>query len=264
MFTTAHLIWLCISVVFVIVTTVLLRKRKPPFKKVLTAACIAAVIAEMIKIFSVIKLVPSGDGSNMYMYLEPNNLPLHLCSIQIIFIFFVRFAKDGPVKDAVFGFMYPTCSLGAFLALMMPTIFSSSTTIETAFLRGQPYEYFIYHSFLVIFGLHIYYSKKEVLRPKHYVTSLGLLGALAFCSLYFNSMFSTAVYENGELISVEKVTNFFFTYDFAIDIKFTEVWHWYIYIASIFAVACVALALFYIPVFVRYFKKKKSESVEVK
>ena len=80
---------------------------------------------------------------------------------------------------------------------------------------------------------------------------------MAFVSLYLNSMFASTVYENGELISVEYTTNFFFTYRFVIDLGFTEIWHWYVYLAAIFTAACLLLALFYVPVFVRYFKEKK-------
>lgn len=260
MFSLPHLTWLAVCVPFIIVSTVLLRKYNPPFKKVMSWACIAAVIAELVKTFSVMELVPSADGSHYYMFMETNNLPLHLCSIQIIFIFYCRFAKDSKAKEILYAFMYPTCAIGALIALMLPSIFTGGVTFTKAFLTAQPYEYFLYHSVLVILGFHIYHSKKDVLRPKHYFTSLGCLGALAFISLYLNSMFANPIYENGKLISVERTPNFFFTYRFVIDLKFTEIWQWYLYLAAIFAVACVLLALFYIPVFVRYFKEKKQSN----
>ncbi|MBQ3599514.1 MAG: YwaF family protein [Clostridia bacterium] len=260
MYTLPHFVWLAVCAVFITVATVLLRKYNPPFKKVMSWACVAAVIAELVKTFSVMKLVPSADGSHSYVFLETNNLPLHLCSIQIIFIFYSRFAKDGKAKEILHAFMYPTCTIGAFIAILLPSIFTGGTTFAEAFLSGHPYEYFLYHSVLVILGLHIYYAHKDILRPKHYFTSLGALGVLAFVSLYLNSMFANPVYENGKLISVERTTNFFFTYEFVIDFKFTEIWHWYIYLASIFALACLLVALFYIPVFVRYFKAKKQSN----
>lgn len=256
MYSIPHIIWLAICVTFIVTATVLLRKYKPPFQKVMSWACVAAVLAELVKTFSVIDMVPSADGAKNFVYIETNNLPLHLCSIQIIFIFYSRFAKDSKAKEILYAFMYPTCTIGAFIALILPSIFSTVPTSE-AFTRLHPYEYFLYHAVLVILGLHIYYTHKDKFRPKHYFTSLGFLGALAFISLYLNSIFADAVYENGKLISVEDTANFFFTYRFVIDFKFTEIWQWYIYLAAIFTAAAVLLALFYIPVFVRYFKEKK-------
>ncbi len=257
MYTLPHFIWLAVCITFITVSTVLLRKYNPPFKRVMSWACIAAVIAELIKVFSTIEFVPSADGTNFYPFLETSNLPLHLCSIQIIFIFFCRFAKDGKAKEILYAFMYPTCTVGAFIAILLPSIFTDGVTLTEAFLRVHPYEYFLYHSVLVILGLHIYHTYKRSLRPKHYFTTLGCLGAVAFISLYLNSMFASTVYENGELISVEYTTNFFFTYRFVIDLGFTEIWQWYVYLAAIFTAACLLLALFYVPVFVRYFKEKK-------
>ena len=260
MYTLPHFIWLAICIMFITVSTVLLRKYNPPFKRVMTWACVAAVIAELIKTFSVIQLVPSADGTHSYVFLETSNLPLHLCSIQIIFIFYSRFAKDGKAKEILHAFMYPTCTVGAFIAIMLPSIFSDGASLAEAFFRAHPYEYFLYHSVLIILGLHIYHTNKNTFKPKHYFTTLGFLGALAFISLYLNSMFSSPIYENGSLVALENTANFFFTYRFVIDIKFTEIWHWYIYLAAILTAACLLLALFYIPVFVRYFKNK-NESV---
>lgn len=262
MFSIPHFIWLAICFTFIVTATVLLRKYKPPFKSVMSWACIAAVLAELVKTFSVMKLVPTADGTKSFVFIETNNLPLHLCSIQILFIFYSRFAKDGKAKEILHAFMYPTCTIGAFIAMVLPSIFDTVPTAE-AFTRLHPYEYFLYHAVLVILGLHIYYTQKEKLRPKHYFTTLGCLGALAFISLYLNSIFADAVYENGKLISVEDTANFFFTYRFVIDIKFTEIWHWYIYLAAIFAAACLLMALFYIPVFARYFKEKKKTDISV-
>lgn len=260
MYTLPHFIWLAVCIVFITVSTVLLRKYTPPFKKVMSWACMAAVLSELVKTFSVIQLVPSADGAKSYVFLDTTNLPLHLCSIQIIFIFYSRFAKDGKLKEILHAFMYPTCTIGAFIAVLLPSIFSGGVTFSEAFLSGHPYEYFLYHSVLVILGLHIYYTHKDALRPKHYFTTMGALGALAFVSLYLNSMFADPVYENGTLVSVENTNNFFFTYRFVIDLGFTEIWHWYIYLAAIFALACLLVALFYIPVFVRYFKAKKQSN----
>lgn len=260
MFTLNHYIWLAVSVTTIIVFTVYLNKYKPSLKNVLTLCCVGGVLSELVKTFSVLKMVPSADGSSVYPYIEPEHLPFHLCSIQILFIFYARFAKDGGKKDALLAFMYPTCSMGACLALLLPSIFPNPLSVDQAFTHPLAYQYFLYHAMLIILGLYIFTSRQVDIRPKHYLTSIGILGVLAFCSLYVNSMFGTAVYENSTLISVENTTNFFFTYAAPINIKFTEPWHWYLYLGIIFLLALLLFAVFYIPVFVKH-KSKKKESV---
>ncbi len=256
MFTTNHFVWISLSLLIVAVATVFLNKYKPPLKSVLTVCCVVAVLSELVKTFSMMQMVPSADGSRMYMYLEMQHLPLHLCSIQIISIFYCRFAADSSKKDALYAFMYPTCVLGALLALAMPSIFNGTIDVADAFNHPLAYQYFLYHSMLIALGLYIFTSGQVKIRPKHYFTTLGLLGLLAFCSLYFNSMFASAVYKNNGLKSVEYVPNLFFTYKAPISaLKFTEIWHWYLYIAAITLLAVILIAVFYIPVFLKHKKK---------
>ena len=103
-------------------------------------------------------------------------------------------------------------------------------------------------------------AKQAITQPPAVLQAKRALAMLAYLSLYLNSIFAAPIYENGVLVGVENTTNFFFTYKFVIDLKFTEIWQWYAYLGVIFAAACIFIALFYIPVFVRYFKHKK-ESV---
>lgn len=51
MYTLPHFIWLAVCIAFITVSTVLLRKYTPPFKKVMSWACVAAVISELVKTF---------------------------------------------------------------------------------------------------------------------------------------------------------------------------------------------------------------------
>ena len=86
---------------------------------------------------------------------------------------------------------------------------------------------------------------------------MAILFALAFLSLYFNSMFASPTYIAGTLISVDFVPNLFFTSAPPIDIPLTELWHWYIYLAIIAFIAIALVAVLYIPVFRRAAKAKK-------
>ena len=262
MFTLYHFIWLAISTAAIVIALSWLVKHKPPIKSVLTVACIGCICSELLKIFSVIQMVPDASGETMHLYVELQNLPLHLCSLQIISIYCARFMKEGKARDVLLGFMYPTCVAGAFFALLLPSIFDADTTAREAFLDGHPYEYFLYHSMLIILGLYIFLSKQVDLKPRHCLTTFGMLAAVAFFSIYTNSMFSHAVYKSDELVSVEYTPNFFFVFDTPIGIKLTEMWHWYVYLAILLTLASLLIVGFYVPVF-RRAKRAKTEEIVV-
>ena len=254
MFTVYHFIWLAVCAVLIAGTLVFLKQRRPPLKSVLSVCCVLCVLSELVKDLSVIKMVPSSDGSMLLPYMEMQHLPFHLCSIQILLIFFVRFARPGRGRTTVLAFMYPTALIGAALALAMPSIFSTSIEVSQAFTHPLAYQFFLYHSMLVVLGAYIPLCGEVELRPKHYFSTLGILGAMAMASLYLNSMFA-ATYEDGELISVEYATNFFFTYTPPLPIPLTSVGQWLVYLAVICLLAAALIGLCYLPVFLKARKK---------
>lgn len=258
MFTSYHLIWLILCAVIIVITSVWLKKQKPDLRQVLTVCCVVAVMSELIKVFSSITLVPSADGSIMIPYLEMQHLPLHLCSMQILFIFYVRFASDSPRRTTILGFMYPTCVAGAFLALFMPSIFANSISPAQAFTHPLAYQYFLYHSMLIILGLYIFTSGQVKLRPKHALSTFLLLAGMAFVSLYVNSMFAAPVYANKELLSVEYTPNMLFTYQPPLPMPITQLWHWYVYFGVIFLLACILITLFYLPILVKARRERRA------
>jgi len=79
-------------------------------------------------------------------------------------------------------------------------------------------------------------------------------------SLYLNSMFAAATYEDGELISVEYATNFFFTYKPPLPIPLTSVGQWLAYLAVICLLAAVLVGLCYLPVLRRAKKEAEASS----
>lgn len=255
MFSSYHCAWLAICLTVICLAVRYLRRERPPLQNVLSAACICCVLSELTKTLSVLKLVPSADGTAMFPYLELRHLPLHLCSIQILFIFYTRFAKSGRGRDMILAFMYPTCVAGAVLALLMPSIFGESIEVYQVFTHPLGYQYFLYHAMLIILGLYIPMCGEVDIRPKHYPTTLVLLLGLGIFSLYLNSVFAVSVYENGVLQSVDFTTNFFFTYEPPLGIRFTQLWHWYLYLGVIVAIAVVVIGLFYLP-YMRTTEKK--------
>lgn len=258
MFTVYHFIWLAICIPLCAVALWQLKKRKPPLKKVLSLACIVCVLSEVIKTLSVLKMVPSTDGTTMHLYMEMQHLPLHLCSIQILFIFYARFAREGKAKETLLAFMYPSCILGAFFALMLPSIFSTSIDVTEAFTHPMAYQFFLYHTMLVVLGAYIAMSGEIHFTGKHYLSSMGILGVLAFVSLYMNSIFATPTYVNGELVSVEYSTNFFFTQRTPIGVELTTKGDWFLYMGIILTLAVVLVGLFYLPFILKDRKAKKT------
>ena len=70
MFTLNHFIWLAVCLIVITTSVILLRKYKPGLKWVLTVACIVSVVSELVKTFSLMKLIPSADGTMFYPYIE--------------------------------------------------------------------------------------------------------------------------------------------------------------------------------------------------
>ena len=262
MFGVYHFIWLGICALLAALAAAYLRRHKPPLRRVLGWACAGCVVSEVVKILSVIELVPSADGSRFYPYLELAHLPFHLCSAQIALIFYARYAKDGPARTAVLAFMYPSCLIGALMAIVIATTFGSSADFAEAFLRPLTYQYFLYHTMLVVLGLYIPLSREVELRPRHYLSTMAIVVAAGFVSFYLNSAFAVPVYSAGELLSVEYTTNFLYTFAPPVDfIRLTEPWHWYVYVLALGALAALLVALLYIPVFRRAKSSARGEKL---
>ena len=203
-----------------------------------------------------LRMVPASDGTTMHLYVETGHLPLHLCSIQILLIFYTCFANEGKIKEALLAFMYPTCVAGAFLAIMMPSIFTASIDISQAFTHPLAYQYFLYHAMLVVLGVYIPMSKEVNIQPKHFWSSFGILAGLAVISIYLNSMFATPTYVNDELVSVDYSPNFFFTQRTPIGIELTQMWQWYLYFAIIVLLGFGLLLAFYLPYILKNKKRR--------
>lgn len=253
MFTTNHFIWLAICAVLIPLGLVFLRKNKWPLSRVLTVCCGLAVLSEYIKVFSMIHMLPAADSPGLYPFLEMGHLPFHLCTIQILLIFYARFAKPGNVRDAVLAFMYPTGAIGAFCALLIPSIFPSSIDVSQAFTHPLAYQYFLWHSALIILGFYIPLSGEIRLTKKHVFITCGMLMAAAFVSIYLNSALSAASYEAGKPVYVDYLVNFFFTMQTPIGIALTQKWHWILYYAVLHLIGFGVITLMFLP----FIRRKK-------
>lgn len=116
---------------------------------------------------------------------------------------------------------------------------------------------FLYHDMLVVLGIYIYYCKKDTFTTSYYFSTEAFLIGLSLLSLYVNSLCSTPVYKNGQLVCIEHVTNFFFTFQTPVGLALTEKWQWGIYILILLGLAFLTIGIAYIPVFIRSHKKRK-------
>ncbi|MBQ9424624.1 MAG: YwaF family protein [Erysipelotrichaceae bacterium] len=247
MFSWQHIVWLIISFALVVFFLVSYRKKRPPFQKVLNYCLIVCYLSEFIKVFSVLEMVPSADGSMIYPYLPQNHLPLHLCSIQILLITYVRFTENKKMRDSLLAFMYPGCLMGALSALAMPSIFSTTISVNQAFTHPMAYQFFLYHTMLIILGFIIAWSGEIKWTWNDYFRCLIIIAVMGFVSLYVNSMFASPTYLNGELQHVDFWVNFLFTYQNPLGIRITTIQGWYVYLLILCAAVAILTFICYFP-----------------
>ena len=247
MFTWRHLLWLAICIAGIVISVIVYRKKRPSLNKVLNIACAVCVFSEISKILSTIEMVPSTNGNLILPYIPNNHLPLHLCSIQILLIFFVRFTNNEKMRENVLAFMYPTCFIGAIMALAMPSIFTTSIPVEKAFVSLISYQFFIFHAMLIALAIIIAMCGEVKWEKKHIYTTLLIVFVMGFLSIYVNSLLAAPTYVDGKLVSVDFWPNFFFTYQNPIGLHLTEKWQWLLYLAIVCVLAVILVTLFFIP-----------------
>lgn len=259
MFTIRHILWLIICAVLISGIIIYYRKKRPDMDRILMIAFIIAILSEAEKMVGVIELVPSKSGELMLPYLPMNHLPMHFCSIQIILIAVVKFSQNEKLKETLLAFMAPTCTIGGIMALLMPSIFTTSIPVQKAFTSIISYQFFIFHTMIISLGLIIACSDKINWSMKHFKSTLLIVYLLGLISIYLNSMLASPTYADGKLVSVDFWTNFFFTYQNPIGIRITQMWQWYLYLLIIALLAAVLIYLFYLPLIKRKKKNKEAE-----
>lgn len=248
MFTLNHFIWLTVCLFLIILLLYCIKKRKYTLKEILTVCCIVCVVSEVVKILSNIQIVPSADGTVYSPYLPTSSMPLHLCSLQILCIFYTRFTENEKNRTIILGFMYPTCIIGAVNAILLPSVFTETVTVDQAFTEPIVYQYFLFHAMLILLGICILNSKEIKLEKKHYKSTMVILSIIAFFSLYINSLLAAPEYKNGVLQSVEFTPNYFLTYQTPFGIELTQKWQWLLYLTVLCVLGFTLIRLMYIPI----------------
>lgn len=226
MFTLNHFVWLFICVLIIILNIKIIGKFNISHKTVLTVMCIVSFLSEVIKIF-----LNMEDSLTTGKVLDAGSLPFHLCSIQIFFIYFLRFiVKNEKVKQILYNFIVPTSLVGATLSLLIPTC-------GTAFTDLQVYQYFIYHAFLISFGLYLIIFGFAKLTFNSMIVNIGLLMALVFFNLWINS-FLQAYDTNFMYLTRPPMEN----------LPILNLNHgWYVYFVTLFLLAIGLMIVFHLP-----------------
>ena len=187
-------------------------------------------------------------------YLQMEHLPLELCSMQVLFLLFARFMKDGVWRRRLLAFMYPTCVLGAGLAVVLSSIAPEFSTTRAFLTSPRAWQFFIYHSMLIVLGIYLGVNRETGIRFRHLGSTIFGLFLLDFASFYTNSIFSEPVYIGNRLQGLSYHLNYFSSYDDPLGIYMTTKEQWLVYLAVRFALAAALVTLCYLPL---YFREKR-------
>ena len=236
MFGLKHIIIIILSVILVVGLFLLSKKLR--FNTICKTMFCIGIVSEIIKIFYYIMANESTHGG----VLPKTDLPLHLCSIQIILVSIVTFTKSEKLRRFVLSFMFPSCLFGGIAAILIPTSSSLSAWVIT-------FQYNLYHIALIIFALRICTSKELKLTIQDYFSCLKFLLIIMFFAIYVNSI----VYDGSNKI------NFMYVVSPPVDgLPFlTEKFGWFVYIMHYACLILFCVTMSYIKPIITAIKNKK-------
>ena len=237
MFTTEHFIWIALCLAFVIFMTRFCLKKQISLK-------LAAQIMVVICLFSEISKIMSGmmESPNGGMFLNPQSLPFHLCSLILFGIIYITFGKDGLLKQTIIDFVAVLGTLGSIAAILIPTNGTDFTSIDS-------YQCFVYHAGLLWFSLYLIFSGNARMDMAALGRNLTILFFLTLLMIYVNGALSSydtnfmyvvrPPMENLPYLNLEK--------------------GWYVYFLHLLALGLTLLCLFYAP-FLLYRQKNAKKA----
>ena len=255
MFSTGHLLWISISAVLIAAGTAYCLRRRPAQARLLKICLTIGVVSEAIKLFSVIRILPMVDiavnGAALYYtyagqytpYLEMADLPLELCSLQIVFVAAMLHIKKPEWKSRLRALMYITGVIGGILGIVLAEVTVDYSTVSEYFTSPRIYQFFLYHSMVVVLGLYMGFGPDSDVSLCSFKPAIGLLLALDIPTFYLNSVFSQPVYVSGKPVGIVYRTNFFSSYVNPLGLVLTQRWQWLAYLAIRLGLACALIAL---------------------
>lgn len=247
MFTTNHFILLAISIVIIFLFIFINVKKNVSLDKNITFMLVICFASELTKISVNIVEKEAIVGSDNLLgghFLSPTALPFHLCSIQIFFFIALKFIiKNDSIKKKLLAFMFPTAVIGAICSLLIPTE-------GVDFVNPQVYEFFIFHSCLIGFGLCIVIKKWTIIDFKSIPRNILLIFLVAIFDLWMNSILSE-YHANFLYLSRPPMENLPFL---------TDKYGWGVYIAHLVLTAITLIVIVQLPFAISHHKKNKTKT----
>ena len=261
MFSLGHLIWIGISVILIAGGLWACLRNRPPLRKLMTVCMALGVVSEIVKVFSVAQIVPmvepviaEQNGALALQWfptgeytpvLASEHLPLELCSLYLLFMLLALALKDGLWKKGLYAVMFASGTLGGLMGIFLASITSYFDTAASYFASARVWQYFIYHSMIVMLSLYLGFCRESGLAfPDWKKAVLGLL-LLDLPTFYLNSVFSSQVYMHDTLVGVTHRINFFSSYVNPLGIVLTEKWQWIVYLVIRASLAVGLVLLLY-------------------
>ena len=237
MFSLKHFIWIGLSIIFIIVMSIISKKKKFSLKLASLIMVGICILSEISKMFT--NMIESEAGG---MALNPRSLPFHLCSLMLFVVFYICFAKDGKLKQLLMNFLAVMGTIGSFCAILIPTNGVQFNDIGA-------YQCFVYHAGLMWFSIYLIISKNANLGFKSYVSNLITISVLVLMMIYVNGALSA--YN----------TNFFYVVRPPMkDLPILNLNHgWYVYFLTLVALGITLISLFHLPFIIKERKEKKEK-----
>ncbi len=232
-------------------------------------------IQEIIQMMAMMNFLPYAFGNEHNVdgvvhyapYFDPRDFPLHLCSIQFIFLFLAAHTEDEKKRKKILSFFFPTAIFGAFMALVMSNVFTIKNDpdwMSQCFISPVFYSFFLIHAYLFFCGIFIATDKRINFHFKDCISGMFIMECLGFFSLMVNSMVTVVRRDPDNFLAPYEIVsnaNLFFTSDIPVNLVLTEKWQWILYFIILFILVIVIFILFFLPFYFLDKRKKKMESI---
>lgn len=180
LFRTNHILLLLLSALIIGIYLMANKRYKLTFGQNVNILVAVVVINEIFKLFINMEITDQGG------YYKVQNLPFHLCSLQVfLFLALKYFIRRESTRDVVLCFMFPSLCIGAVMGVLIP---SDGTSLSSL----QVIRFFIYHAMLIGFGVYLVAFRQIQITFKVLLRNLKIVFALAFVAVWLNSMMQYA------------------------------------------------------------------------
>ena len=270
MFSTAHITFILISIVLIVIGVLIVFRIKPKLDRLIKVFFLISIVSEVVKTLSVISIIPVVDpvvenGMLLYRdtgswapYLQSEHLPLELCSLQILFMFLFLVINNREHRRRILALIYGTSITGGMIAIVLSSIASEFETTAAFFSAPRAWQFFIYHSLIVVLGIAIGMDREYRIHFKDMRYTLVGLWGLDCIMFYLNSVMSVPYYQGDKLVGIGYAVNYFSSYSNPLGIIIADKSQYLLYLLIRLILAFLLIFLVFIPVALR---DKKKENV---